>query len=338
MASKSVTVSQHSLKHAVPYIAAIIALHALGLILLINGASAAPQLWGLAIIAYTLGMRHAFDIDHIAAIDNTVRKITEQGGNPVGVGFFFALGHSTVVFLMCLFLALAARSASAFIPAYLPIAQIIGPSVAGTFLLVIGIINLFILRDIIDAFQHVRRGEHHDALDHHLSGGAVAKLAGPLFKLVSRSWHLYPLGFLFGLGFDTASEIALLALSSSAAGTDMPWTAILSLPILFASGMTLFDTADSVFMSRAYTWASEQPLRKIFYNLIMTVLSVVAALVVGFVLLAQVVTDIFDLSGGAWGWLAAVDFGNLGFVLVGLFVLVWAVAVLVWKKGGLESP
>ena len=337
MASKSATLSHVPLKRALPYIAAILALHALGLALLISGAASYPQLWGLALIAYTLGMRHAFDIDHIAAIDNTVRKITEQGGNPVGVGFFFALGHSSVVFLMCLFLALAARSASAFIPAYLPIAQIIGPSVAGTFLLVIGIINLFILRDIIGAFQHVRRGEAYDALEHHLSGGAVAKLAGPLFKLVSRSWHLYPLGFLFGLGFDTASEIALLALSSSAAGTQMAWTGILALPVLFASGMTLFDTADSVFMSRAYTWASEQPLRKLFYNLVMTVLSVIAALVVGFVLLAQVATDVLDLSGGAWGWLAAVDFGNLGFVLVGLFALVWGVAVLVWKKGGLES-
>ena len=325
-----------ALRRAVPYILGIVALHVVGLALLLGSVGAYPQLWGLALIAYTLGMRHAFDIDHIAAIDNTVRKITEQNGNPVGVGFFFALGHSTVVFLMCVFLAIAARSAADFIPAFMPVAQVIGPTVAGTFLVIIGIINLFILRDIIGAFQHVRRGEHHDALDHHLSGGAVAKLAGPLFKMVSKSWHLYPLGFLFGLGFDTASEIALLAISSSAAGTAMPWAAVLSLPVLFASGMTLFDTADSVFMSRAYTWASEQPLRKIFYNLVMTVLSVVAALVVGLVLLAQVATGAFNLSGGVWRWVAAIDFGNLGFVLVGLFALVWGLAVVIWKRAGLE--
>ena len=326
-----------TIRKSLPYIIGIAALHLLGTTLLVTNAGAYPQLWGLALIAYTLGMRHAFDIDHIAAIDNTVRKITEQGGNPVGVGFFFALGHSTVVFLMCLFLAVAARSAAEFIPAYLPVAQIIGPTVAGTFLVVIGVLNIFILRDIVGAFRHVQRGETHEALDHHLSGGAVARLAGPLFKIVSKSWHLYPLGFLFGLGFDTASEIALLALSSSAAGTAMPWGAVLCLPILFASGMTLFDTADSVFMSRAYTWANKQPLRKIFYNLVMTVLSIVAALVVGFVLLAQVATDTLSLSGGFWNWVAAVDFGNLGFVLVGLFAFVWGAAVLVWKRGGWDA-
>lgn len=340
MASKPISVASgltsSALRRALPYIIGIVALHIIGIALLLGSVGAYPQLWGLAIIAYTLGMRHAFDIDHIAAIDNTVRKITEQKGNPVGVGFFFALGHSSVVFLMCVFLAIAARSAADFIPAFMPIAQIIGPTVAGTFLVIIGVINLFILRDIMGAFRHVQRGEEHDALNHHLSGGAVAKLAGPLFKMVSKSWHLYPLGFLFGLGFDTASEIALLAISSSAAGTAMPWAAILSLPVLFASGMTLFDTADSVFMSRAYTWASEQPLRKIFYNLVMTVLSVVAALVVGTVLLVQVATDTLNLSGGLWSWVAAIDFGNLGFVLVGLFALVWGLAVIIWKKAGLE--
>ena len=321
-----------SLRTAWPYALAILALHALGLGLLVSAAGSYPALWGLALIAYTLGMRHAFDIDHIAAIDNTVRKISEQNRETVGVGFFFALGHSTVVFLMALFIAVATRSAESFMPAFLPFARVIGPTVAGLFLVLIGVMNLFILKDIMGAFRHVQRGETFEAVDHHLSGGAVARLAGPLFKLVSRSWHLYPLGFLFGLGFDTASEIALLAMSGSAAGTQMPWSAILSLPILFAAGMTLFDTADSLFMSRAYTWANEKPLRKIFYNLVMTVLSVVAALVVGVVLLAQVATDTLNLSGGAWNWVATIDFGNLGFVLVGLFALVWGGAALYWKR------
>lgn len=320
------------MKGALPYIVAIVALHCLGAGLLLSAVGAYPALWGLALIAYTLGMRHAFDIDHIAAIDNTVRKISEQKRETMGVGFFFALGHSSVVFLMALFIAIATRSAESFLPAFMPFARIIGPTVAGVFLVVIGIINIFILKDIMGAFRHVQRGETFEAVDHHLTGGAVARLAGPLFKMVSRSWHLYPLGFLFGLGFDTASEIALLALSGSAAGTQMPWTAVLALPVLFASGMTLFDTADSIFMSRAYTWANQKPLRKIFYNLVMTVLSVLAALVVGFVLLAQVATDTLQLSGGAWDWVAAIDFGNLGFVLVGLFALVWGLAILFWKR------
>jgi high-affinity nickel-transport protein len=321
------------LKRSIPYFIAILLLHILGITLLVSAATVYPSLWGLAIIAYTLGMRHAFDIDHIAAIDNTVRKITEQKGNPVGVGFFFALGHSSVVFVMSLFIAISTRSAQNFLPFFQPFAKIIGPTVAGSFLIIIAIMNLFILKNLLDAMAHVRRGETHNALSHHLTGGAITRLAGPLFKMISKSWHLYPLGFLFGLGFDTASEIALLALSGGAASSEMPWMGVLALPILFASGMTLFDTLDSLFMSRAYSWAVEQPIRKLYYNLVMTVLSVVAALIVGVVLLSQVLSDNFNLSGGFWSWVSAVDFGNLGFVLVGVFVLVWLIAVVIWRKG-----
>lgn len=315
-----------------PYAIAITLLHAIGLGLLVVSAPTFPALWGMALIAYTLGMRHAFDIDHIAAIDNSVRKLMQQAKNPNGVGFFFALGHSSVVFLMVLFVAVATRQAQHFLPAFEPIAQVIGPTVAGSFLLIIGVLNLFILSDTTRAFRRVQKGESSTELEADvLHGGAITRIAKPLFKMINKSWHLYPLGFLFGLGFDTASEIALLALSGGAASSAMPWTAVMTLPILFASGMTLFDTLDSFFMSRAFQWANEQPLRKLFYNLIMTVLSIVAALTVGFVLIMQVLQDRLNLNGVFWSRIAMIDFGNLGLVLVGLFLLVWLCSVSYWK-------
>ncbi len=315
------------------YAIGVAGLHALGLALLVLTARAHPVLLGMGFLAYTLGLRHAFDVDHIVAIDNTVRKLVQQREDPVGVGFFFSLGHSTVVCLMALVTALSVGWVQRQLPQVKEIGGVIGTVVSGSFLLLIGLLNLFIWHDIYKIFQQMRRGAF-DATRLEqllLSRGLVARVAGPLYRLINRSWQVFPLGFLFGLGFDTASEVALLAISAGAAASALPLAGILALPLLFAAGMTLMDTADGVFMSTAYSWAFSTPLRKVYYNLTVTGLSVAAALLIGVIELAQVISQKLGLTSGFWRELQDLNFRRLGYALVGLFILTWILSYGTWK-------
>src|SRR5947209_9636173 len=242
-----------------------------------------PVMLGLGGLAYAFGLRHAFDADHISAIDNTTRKLLQEGKKPLGVGFFFSLGHSTVVFLIALALGVATQ----FVVTNLVNANgelknlggLIGTGVSGIFLLLIGILNLIILLDILRLFRRMREVQYdRDSLEHELvAGGLLTRIFGRLFKLITRSWQMFPIGFLFGLGFDTASEVSLLAISAGAAAQHLPLYAVISLPLIFAAGMSLMDTADGAFMSRAYAWAFARPIRKVFYNLTVTSLPVFVA-------------------------------------------------------------
>jgi high-affinity nickel-transport protein len=322
-----------------PYAMGVGLIHLAGLLLLLIGVARAPVLLGMGFLAYTLGLRHAFDADHIAAIDNTVRKLVQQGENPTGVGFFFSLGHSTVVTLMAVATGFAAQWAQRELPILKSVGGTIGTLVSGTFLLLIGFVNFLILREVWRLFWAFRRGEYRpETLEAVLMGrGFVARFAGPLWRFIGKGWHVFPLGFLFGLGFDTATEVALLALSAGAATQALPWPGILALPVLFAAGMTLMDTADGVFMTRAYGWAFSTPVRKLYYNLTVTGLSVVAALVIGGVELLQVVAEKWGLRGGLWDWIRGLELAGIGYLLVGLFVLTWGVSYGIWRLGRVEE-
>lgn len=322
-----------------PYALAVAGLHVLGAGCLLAAAQPHPVLLGMGVLAYTLGLRHAFDADHIAAIDNTVRTLVNRREDPTGVGFFFSLGHSTVVFVMALVAVGAARGLGAQLPHVREIGGLIGTSISGGFLLLIGLINLYIWREVWRLFQAARRRERDvqvlDALL--LNRGLVARFAGPLIRRIRKSAQIYPVGFLFGLGFDTASEIALLALSAGAASQQVPWFAVAGLPLLFAAGMTLIDTLDGVFMTTAYGWALSTPLRRIYYNLTVTGLSVLAALLIGAIELLQVFGGALNLRGALWVRIEGLDFSALGYLLVGLFSITWAVAYGIWKVGRLEE-
>jgi nickel/cobalt transporter (NiCoT) family protein len=315
------------------YGTAVLGLHILGLLALLPTARTHPALLGVGFLAYTLGLRHAFDADHIAAIDNTVRKLVREDQSALGVGFYFSLGHSTVVVLMVLATALLTRWTQHALPHLYAVGGTIGTTVSGGFLILIGVLNLFIWLDIYLIFQKMRRGDGDPgALEAVLlSRGLVARLVGPLFRLINRSWQIYPVGFLFGLGFDTASEVALLALAAGTAVSAVPIWGTLALPLLFAAGMSLMDTADGVFMTTAYRWAFATPLRKIYYNLAVTGLSVVAALLIGIIELTQVLTHSLGLTAGFWGRVQMLDFGWIGYLLVGLFVLTWSFSYGAWR-------
>jgi len=321
------------------YVGFVILLHVVGIIGLYSVARTAPAFWGIGLLAYTLGMRHAFDVDHIAAIDNTVRKLVQQKKNPLGVGFYFSLGHSSVVFLMAIATAFSVKWAERELPWLQSYGGVIGASVSGLFLILIGILNLVILINLYRLFRQFRSGEHKDDEFEELlqSRGLFAKMLKPLYAFIGKSWHVYPLGFLFGLGFDTASEIALLAISANAAKEAIPFIGILSLPLLFAAGMSLFDTADGMFMTKAYRWAFHTPVRKLYYNLTVTTLAVVAALIIGLIELGQVLSEKIGMQGRFWTWLQELDFGMLGYILVGLFVVAWILSVGIWKWFKIEE-
>ncbi len=298
---------------------------------------------GVGLTAYTLGMRHAFDADHIAAIDNTTRKLMTDGQRPLSVGFFFSLGHSSIVFLLAAAFAAGVRGLSGAVSddaSTLHTATgLIGPTVSGTFLLVIGILNLLVLVGIIKVFRRMRQGHFDEAeLEEQLNArGLMNRFYGRATRAVTKPWHMYPLGLLFGLGFDTATEIALLATAGTAAAGGLPFYAILCLPILFAAGMSLLDTIDGAFMNFAYGWAFAKPVRKVFYNITITALSVAVALVVGSIELLSVLAERLNLSGGLWGWVSGLDLNYVGYAIGGLFVVTWAVALTVWRVGRIEE-
>jgi high-affinity nickel-transport protein len=330
------TLDRFEVRRLLGFFGAVALLHVLGWGLFVYYAGSHPALAGLGTLAYTFGLRHAFDADHIAAIDNTTRKMLGQGKRPLGVGFFFSLGHSSIVFGLVLGLAVAARAINAHAAQFQTTGGYIGASVSGVFLWIIGILNLLVLLDVLRIFLQIRRG-HYDKerLEQRLDDRGFMNrfFVGRLFRFVSKSWHMYPLGLLFGLGFDTATEVGLLAVAAGVATHAVPFLGVLSLPLLFAAGMSLMDTADGAFMSHAYGWAFSNPVRKVYYNITVTTLSVVVALAIGTIELAQVLATKLD----AWPWLQGLDFGKLGYVLVGLFVVTWLVSVGVWKAGRIEE-
>ena len=328
----------------------VLTLHVVGFVLLFL---AAPRHFhidrtrtfgiGTGLLAYTLGMRHAFDADHISAIDNTTRKLMSDGKRPLSVGFWFSLGHSSVVFFMAVVLNIGVRALN------LGIAQqhssihhysgLVGTVVSGTFLYLIAALNLVILVSIVKIFFALKRGEFdHDELERRLNArGLLNRFFGPLARRVDSAWKMYPIGFLFGLGFDTATEIALLVLAGTSVASGLPFWAVLSLPILFAAGMSLLDTADGSFMNFAYGWAFANPVRKVYYNITITGLSVVVAFVIGSIEVLAVVQSEFGLTGGLWDYAARFNINTAGFFIVGLFVLTWVVALAVWRLGRVET-
>ena len=299
--------------------------------------------WGTAALAYTLGMRHAFDADHISAIDNTTRKLMSEGKRPLAVGFFFSLGHSSVVAVLALLLnfgikALGSqlRNDKSTLHHY---TGLIGTSVSGTFLMLIALLNLIVLISIVTVFRQMRKGAYsEEELEKHLnSRGLLMRFFGPIARQIDASWKMYPLGILFGLGFDTATEIGLLVLAGSSVIAGLPWWAILSLPLFFAGGMALLDTIDGSFMNFAYGWAFSKPVRKVYYNIVITGLSVAVALFVGGLELLQVLSTQLNLTGGFWNYTNSFNLNSAGFIIVAAFVVVWTLAILIWRYGRIEE-
>ena len=335
-------------------LAVIVALHLIGwisLVCLVQPAqfSLGGKVFGIGVglTAYTLGMRHAFDADHIAAIDNTTRKLMNDGQRPLGVGFFFSLGHSTVVFALAVLLATGVKAIvgpvkddSSALHHY---TGLIGTSVSGVFLYAIAVLNIIVLVGILRVFARLRRGEYDPdkdgaELEQHLDNrGLLNRFLGRFTKSVTKSWHVYPVGLLFGLGFDTATEIALLVLAGTSAAAGLPWYAILCLPVLFTAGMCLLDTIDGSFMNFAYGWAFSNPVRKIYYNITITGLSVAVALLIGSAELLGLFAEQFGWRGGFWDWIAGLDLNAVGYFIVGMFVVTWAAALLIWRFGRLEE-
>ncbi len=298
---------------------------------------------GIGVTAYTLGMRHAFDADHIAAIDNTTRKLMADGKKPMSVGFWFSLGHSSIVFGLALLLSIGIRSLAGPVrtdgSSLHDVTGWIGTLVSGTFLYAIAALNVVILVGILKVFRKMKRGTFdEDALEEQLNNrGLMNRYLGKLTRTVSKPQQMYPIGVLFGLGFDTATEVTLLVLAGGAAGAGLPWYAILCLPILFAAGMSLLDSIDGSFMNFAYGWAFSKPVRKIYYNITVTALSVAVALVIGTIELGGLVASKLSLSGAFWSWLENIDLNVVGFVIVAMFILTWALALAVWKLGRIEE-
>ena len=299
--------------------------------------------WGTAALAYTLGMRHAFDADHISAIDNTTRKLMSEGQRPLAVGFFFSLGHSSVVFALAMLLNFGIKALGSQLKddnsTLHHYTGLIGTTVSGTFLMLIAILNLMILVSIVGVFIKMRQGAYDEAeLEKHLdSRGLLMRFFGPIARRIDKSWKMYPLGILFGLGFDTATEIGLLVLAGSSVIAGLPWWAIISLPLFFAGGMSLLDTIDGSFMNFAYGWAFSKPVRKVYYNIIITGLSVAVALFVGGLELCQVFANQLNLTGGFWDYALAFNLNSAGYFIVGAFVVVWTIALLLWKYGKIEE-
>ncbi|MDP9240278.1 MAG: HoxN/HupN/NixA family nickel/cobalt transporter [Actinomycetota bacterium] len=298
---------------------------------------------GLGLTAYILGMRHAFDADHIAAIDNTTRKLMAEGKRPTSVGFWFSLGHSSVVFGLCLLVSFGIRALSGQVGNNSSVLQqttgLIGTGVSGVFLYLIGIINLVVLVGILRVFGQMRRGSYDEAeLEKQLNNrGFMNRLLSGITKAVRKPWHMYPTGLLFGLGFDTATEVGLLLLAGGAAAYALPWYAILTLPILFAAGMSLLDTIDGCFMNFAYGWAFSKPVRKVYYNITITGLSVAVALIIGTVELVSILTDKLGIDSGPLAFIGGLNLNVVGYAIVGLFVLTWVVALAIWRVGRIEE-
>ena len=314
---------------------AVAFLHLLGWGLFLWYARSNPALAGLGTLAYTFGLRHAFDADHIAAIDNTTRKMLQQGKRPLGVGFFFSLGHSTIVFGLVAGLAAAAASVKSNISALQSYGGYVGASVSGTFLWIIGILNLLVLIDILRIFREMKSGRYDkERLEQRLlDRGLMSRLfIGRVANRIRKSWQMYPLGVLFGLGFDTATEVALIAISVGVGvSSAVPIWMILILPLMFTCGMVLVDTSDGVVMRSAYGWAFVNPIRKVYYNLTVTIVSVIVAFGIGGIEILSLLAPRVGLTGPFWDSLADLNFETMGVAIIVLFVVAWTVSVAYWK-------
>jgi high-affinity nickel-transport protein len=301
-----------------------------------------PVLLGTAFLAYSFGLRHAVDADHIAAIDNVTRKFMQEGKRPVAVGFLFSLGHSTVVLLGSIALAWTTLALQHRMDGVRAVGGVIGTLVSTFFLFSIAAMNLVVLQSIYRTFVKVRAGEPYveEDLDLLLADrGLLGRVFRPMFRMITRSWHMYPLGVLFGLGFDTATEIGVLGISAAEASKGLPLWSILIFPLLFAAGMSLIDTTDNVLMLGAYGWAFVKPIRKLYYNLTITSVSVVVAIAVGGIEALGLIGERFHLKGSFWGAVARLNenFGTLGYCIVALFVLSWVVSVAYFKWRRLDE-
>jgi high-affinity nickel-transport protein len=298
---------------------------------------------GVALTAWTLGMRHAFDADHISAIDNVTRKLMADGKRPLGTGFFFALGHSTIIFALGIGISLAARAFFGEVVdpngSVASFGGIIETALSGGFLYLIAVLNLVVLAGISRVFRDLRRGLYDEAeLEHQLqSRGLMYRFFGRFMRSISHTWQMFFVGLVFGIGFDTATEILLLAATAAAATAGLPWYAVLALPALFSGGMVLFDTLDGCFMNFAYGWAFARPVRKIYYNLVITGLSIAVAFIVGTIEIIAVLVQELHLRGGFWDFMANFDINRAGFIIAGLFVIVWVVALTVWRVAKVET-
>jgi high-affinity nickel-transport protein len=295
-----------------------------------------PVLLGTAFLAYSFGLRHAVDADHIAAIDNVTRKLMQQGKRPVAVGLMFSLGHSTIVIFGSIAIAGAALALQHRIDGVRQIGGVVGTLVSTLFLFAIAIVNMIVLHSVYRSFQRVRRGEPYVEEDFDLllgNRGFLSRLFRPMFNLIQFSWHMYPLGFLFGLGFDTATEIGLLGLSAAEASKGLSLSSVLVFPVLFAAGMSLIDATDNVLMLGAYGWAFVKPIRKLYYNITITSVSVVVALAVGGIEALGLLASEFHLTGGMWGWVGKLNenFGVLGYCIIALFAGSWILSIVIYK-------
>jgi nickel/cobalt transporter (NiCoT) family protein len=304
---------------------------------------------GVGVLAYTFGLRHAFDADHIAAVDNTTRKLIADnqkaggGRKPLSVGFWFSLGHSSIVFMLAFLLSVGVKALAGQVAdggsGLHSATGVIGASVSGVFLWILGVLNLVVLSGIVKVFREMRRGVYDEAeLEEHLNKrGFMNRFLNGLTRSVRKPWHIYPVGLLFGLGFDTATEVGLLVIAGGAAALNLPFYSILLLPVLFAAGMCLMDTVDGVFMNAAYGWAFAKPVRKVFYNITITAISVAVALVIGTVELIGVLADRLDITTGPLAAIADIPLDYAGYAIAGLFVVAWALALAIWRYGRIEE-
>ncbi len=292
----------------------------------------------LALYSYILGLQHAVDADHIAAIDNTTRKLLQQGKRPVTTGMWFSLGHSVIVIGITLGLVVAAKEIVSAVPGFESGGNVLGTGLSGLFLFIIGLLNLFIVRDVYKTFKQCKAGTiSNEEMNKNLNEKTVTgRVAGRLFKLINEPWQIFPIGILFGLGFDTATQVALIAATVGVSGTVPLWT-IIVLPCLFTAGMVTVDSTDGVVMRSAYSWAFLRPIRKVYYNLTITVISVLVAFVIGGIEMLQVFGSELGYTTGFWAVLNALDFGQIGYVVIGTFLTAWIVAMLYYRHKGYEK-
>jgi high-affinity nickel-transport protein len=298
---------------------------------------------GVSVLAYTLGLRHAFDADHISAIDNTTRKLMAEGKRPLSVGYFFSLGHSTIVFTIGAAMVVSEKYVYAAVSnrhsGLEQFGGIFGTVVSAAFLFLIGLLNIVILAGIIKVFRSMRCGDYDEAaLEEQLQNrGLMYRFFGKWMRSITKEWQMYPVGVVFGMGFDTATEVALLATTAVLASQHLPWYSIMCLPILFTAGMTLMDTIDGCFMNVAYKWAFFNPVRKVYYNLIITGLSVAICFLIGGIETLGLLPLEMHLRGAFWAFMENFNINTAGFVIVGMFVLTWAAAVAIWRLGNVEE-
>ncbi|MDA8364757.1 MAG: HoxN/HupN/NixA family nickel/cobalt transporter [Gammaproteobacteria bacterium] len=301
-----------------------------------------PVLLGTAVLAYSFGMRHAFDADHIAAIDNVTRKLMQNNKRPVTTGLYFSLGHSLVLMIATAAICMTLSSINGRFTSFNDKAGIIGTIVSASFLFIMALINIAIAKSAIATFRHVRKGGAYDENELDLllnKRGFLSRIFRPLFRLVTESWHLFFVGFLFGFGFDTATEVSLLGIAAAEAARGMPIWVIMVFPVLFAAGMSLMDTTDGILMLGAYGWAFMKPIRKLYYNITVTGVSIVVALLIGGIETVGLISQEFGLKGGLWDRLNYVNghFGMVGILIIGIFITSWLVSVAIYRLKGYEN-